>query len=120
MMQTVKQQNTSVRLSLSLSQHYSYTHLSAGQLLREERRRPDSEFGRIVDSCFERGEFAPVEITIALLRRVRCSTPVQSCCVIKSSRISAIKMNQVQEYETGECVFTRRCEVVLWKNYGLK
>ncbi|KAG7329819.1 hypothetical protein KOW79_006041 [Hemibagrus wyckioides] len=52
-----------------IAEYYSYTHLSAGQLLREERRRPDSEFGRIVDSCFERGEFAPVEITIALLRR---------------------------------------------------
>ncbi|GAA6067133.1 UMP-CMP kinase-like, partial [Tachysurus ichikawai] len=49
--------------------HYNYTHLSAGELLREERRRTDSEFSQTIDSCFRRGEFAPVEITITLLRR---------------------------------------------------
>ncbi|KAK2860829.1 hypothetical protein Q7C36_004995 [Tachysurus vachellii] len=53
----------------NITKHYNYTHLSAGELLREERRRTDSEFSQIIDRCFKRGEFAPVEITITLLRR---------------------------------------------------
>ncbi|XP_017328175.1 UMP-CMP kinase isoform X2 [Ictalurus punctatus] len=52
-----------------IAEHYSYTHLSAGDLLRKERSRTDSEFSQIIDSCFKRGEFAPVEITITLLRK---------------------------------------------------
>lgn len=64
-----------IALRVRLSQHYSYTHLSAGDLLRKERSRTDSEFSQIIDSCFKRGEFAPVEITITLLRKV-CSLRV--------------------------------------------
>ncbi|MCJ8731944.1 hypothetical protein PDJAM_G00205210 [Pangasius djambal] len=52
-----------------IAEHYGYTHLSAGDLLRKERIRTDSEFSQIIDSCFKRGEFAPVEITVSLLRK---------------------------------------------------
>ncbi|KAB5579706.1 hypothetical protein PHYPO_G00198030 [Pangasianodon hypophthalmus] len=52
-----------------IAEHYGYTHLSAGDLLRKERIRTDSEFSQIIDSCFKRGEFAPVEITVTLLRK---------------------------------------------------
>ncbi|XP_062849849.1 UMP-CMP kinase-like [Trichomycterus rosablanca] len=50
-------------------QHFSYTHLSAGDLLRKERCRTDSEFSHVIDRCFKQGQFAPVEITVSLLSK---------------------------------------------------
>ncbi|XP_027009477.1 UMP-CMP kinase isoform X1 [Tachysurus fulvidraco] len=48
-------------------QNYSYTHLSAGDLLREERNRKDSESGQLIDRYIKDGKIVPVEITIGLL-----------------------------------------------------
>ncbi|XP_029931194.1 UMP-CMP kinase [Myripristis murdjan] len=48
---------------------YSYTHLSAGDLLRAERARDGSEFGQLIDNCIKEGKIVPVEITINLLRK---------------------------------------------------
>ncbi|KAF5890512.1 UMP-CMP kinase [Clarias magur] len=53
----------------SITEHCNYTHLSAGDLLRKERTRADSEFSQKIDECFKRGEFVPGEITITLLRQ---------------------------------------------------
>jgi len=48
---------------------YSYTHLSAGDLLRAERSREGSEFGQLIDNHIKDGKIVPVEITINLLRK---------------------------------------------------
>ncbi|KAM9349622.1 UMP-CMP kinase [Symphorus nematophorus] len=48
---------------------YNYTHLSAGDLLREERAREGSEFGQLIASFIKEGKIVPVEITIGLLRK---------------------------------------------------
>ncbi|GAA6091305.1 UMP-CMP kinase isoform X1 [Tachysurus ichikawai] len=48
-------------------QNYSYTHLSAGDLLREERNRKGSESGQLIDRYIKEGKIVPVEITINLL-----------------------------------------------------
>ncbi|KAL2097752.1 hypothetical protein ACEWY4_006959 [Coilia grayii] len=53
---------------------YSYTHLSAGDLLREERSRTGSEFGQLIDNYIKEGKIVPVEITINLLRKAMEST----------------------------------------------
>ena len=58
---------------VSPSQNYSYTHLSAGDLLRGERAREGSEFGQLIDRHIKDGEIVPVEITINLLRKVCAS-----------------------------------------------
>ncbi|CAB1325882.1 unnamed protein product [Coregonus sp. 'balchen'] len=50
-------------------ENYSYTHLSAGDLLRAERSREGSEFGQLIDSYIKEGKIVPVEITINLLRK---------------------------------------------------
>ncbi|XP_038859643.1 UMP-CMP kinase isoform X2 [Salvelinus namaycush] len=50
-------------------ENYSYTHLSAGDLLRAERSREASEFGQLIDSYIKDGKIVPVEITINLLRK---------------------------------------------------
>ncbi|XP_048844952.1 UMP-CMP kinase isoform X2 [Brienomyrus brachyistius] len=50
-------------------QNYNYTHLSAGDLLREERIREGSECGQLIDSYIKEGKIVPVEITITLLKQ---------------------------------------------------
>lgn len=53
-----------------LLQEYSYTHLSAGDLLREERAREGSEYGQLIASHIKEGKIVPVQITIKLLQKV--------------------------------------------------
>ncbi|XP_036613060.1 UMP-CMP kinase [Trichosurus vulpecula] len=50
-------------------QKYGYTHLSAGDLLRDERSKPDSQYGELIERYIREGEIVPVEITISLLKR---------------------------------------------------
>ncbi|KAF5890513.1 UMP-CMP kinase [Clarias magur] len=50
--------------------NFCYTHLSAGDLLREERSRTGSESGQLIDSYIKEGKIVPVEITINLLKKV--------------------------------------------------
>ncbi|XP_075038139.1 UMP-CMP kinase [Mixophyes fleayi] len=48
---------------------YGYTHLSAGDLLRDERKRPGSQYGELIETYIKDGKIVPVEITISLLQR---------------------------------------------------
>ncbi|TRY66972.1 hypothetical protein TCAL_04377 [Tigriopus californicus] len=48
---------------------FGYQHLSAGDLLREERSKPGSEFGELIESHITNGTIVPVEITCSLLER---------------------------------------------------
>uniref|UniRef100_A0A6I8NKH2 Cytidine/uridine monophosphate kinase 1 n=1 Tax=Ornithorhynchus anatinus TaxID=9258 RepID=A0A6I8NKH2_ORNAN len=50
-------------------QKYGYTHLSAGDLLRAERKRPGSQYGELIEKYIREGKIVPVEITISLLKR---------------------------------------------------
>ncbi|KAJ8357344.1 hypothetical protein SKAU_G00201380 [Synaphobranchus kaupii] len=58
-------------------ENYSYTHLSAGDLLRAERGREGSESGQLIDSYIKEGKIVPVEITINLLRKAMEETMKQ-------------------------------------------
>lgn len=53
---------------------YGYTHLSAGDLLRNEQKKPDSEFGELIKTYIKDGQIVPVEITISLLQRAMNET----------------------------------------------
>ncbi|KAI1398528.1 uridylate kinase [Hypoxylon fuscum] len=46
---------------------YGFAHLSAGDLLRAEQNRPDSEFGDLIRHHIRNGLIVPMEVTIALL-----------------------------------------------------
>lgn len=46
---------------------YGFTHLSAGDLLRAEQNRPNSEFGELIRTHIRNGTIVPMEVTIALL-----------------------------------------------------
>lgn len=48
---------------------FGFVHLSAGDLLREEQARPNSEFGALIDGHIRNGTIVPVEITCGLLER---------------------------------------------------
>lgn len=48
-------------------EHFGYVHLSAGDLLREERKKPGSEYGELIENYIREGKIVPVEITCSLL-----------------------------------------------------
>lgn len=48
---------------------FGFHHLSAGDLLREERKRPGSELGELIESHIKEGKLVPVEITVKLLQK---------------------------------------------------
>lgn len=50
-------------------ERYGYVHLSAGDLLREERSKPGSEYGELIETHIKNGTIVPVEITCNLLDR---------------------------------------------------
>jgi len=50
-------------------EHFGYVHLSAGDLLREERATPGSAFGELIERHIRNGTIVPVEITCSLLAK---------------------------------------------------
>lgn len=48
---------------------FGYQHLSAGDLLREERNTPGSQFGELIENHIKNGTIVPVEITCGLLEK---------------------------------------------------
>jgi len=46
---------------------YGFKHLSAGDLLREEQDRPESEFGDMIKQYIREGQIVPMEVTVQLL-----------------------------------------------------
>ena len=55
------------RLVSSDNKHSLWTHLSAGDLLREERKSGGSELGELINSKISAGELVPSSITVKLL-----------------------------------------------------
>lgn len=51
----------------NLVRDYNFTHLSAGDLLRAEQERPDSEFGTLIKDYIKDGLIVPMEVTVQLL-----------------------------------------------------
>lgn len=47
---------------------HDFVHLSAGDLLREERSRPGSPYSELIEHYIREGKIVPHEITISLLR----------------------------------------------------
>ncbi|KAI8849555.1 adenylate kinase-domain-containing protein [Chytridium lagenaria] len=51
----------------NLVRDYGFEHLSAGDLLREERNRKGSPYGELINNYIREGQIVPYEITIRLL-----------------------------------------------------
>jgi UMP-CMP kinase len=52
-----------------IQQTFGFQHLSAGELLRQERQAPGSKFGAEIEGHLKNGTIVPVKITCSLLRR---------------------------------------------------
>jgi UMP-CMP kinase len=52
-----------------LVEKYNFVHLSAGDLLRAEQDRPDSQFGGLIRTYIREGQIVPMEVTIKLLEK---------------------------------------------------
>jgi len=53
---------------------FGYRHLSAGDLLREERQQPGSKFGELIEDYIRNGKIVPVEITCNLIEQAMKSS----------------------------------------------
>ncbi|KAG5363402.1 Uridylate kinase [Yarrowia sp. B02] len=51
-----------------LVDEYGFVHLSAGDLLRAEQTRPNSQYGKLIADCIKAGSIVPQEVTIGLLK----------------------------------------------------
>jgi UMP-CMP kinase len=51
-------------------QQFGFIHLSAGDLLREERNKEGSEYGELIEENIKNGRIVPVEITCSLIEMV--------------------------------------------------
>jgi UMP-CMP kinase len=61
-------------LNMCLSiQEFGFVHLSAGDLLREERNKEGSQYGELIEQTIRDGRIVPVEITCSLIEMVKCS-----------------------------------------------
>ncbi|KAK1117037.1 hypothetical protein K0M31_017085 [Melipona bicolor] len=50
-----------------ITEKYGYVHLSAGDLLREERMKSNSKYGELIEKFIKNGKIVPVAITCSLL-----------------------------------------------------
>ena len=50
-----------------LVEEFNFSHLSAGDLLRAEQDRPDSQYGELIRTNIREGNIVPMEVTIKLL-----------------------------------------------------
>jgi hypothetical protein len=58
-------------LNVCLSmQEFGFVHLSAGDLLREERNKEGSQYGELIEQTIRDGKIVPVEITCSLIEMV--------------------------------------------------
>ncbi|KAI0049676.1 UMP-CMP kinase [Auriscalpium vulgare] len=46
---------------------FSFSHLSAGDLLRAEQDRPESQYGQLIRTAIREGTIVPMEVTVKLL-----------------------------------------------------
>lgn len=51
-----------------ISKEFGFKHISAGDCLREERQKPNSKYGPLIEEHIREGLIVPVAITCALLR----------------------------------------------------
>ena len=61
-----------------LVEKHGMAHLSAGDLLRAERKREGSEFGELIESYIVAGNIVPVEITCKLLENAMNAIMLES------------------------------------------
>lgn len=89
----------------NLVRDYHFTHLSAGDLLREEQNREGSEFGSLIKRHIKDGAIVPMEVTVQLLENAM--TDVVSKTPDKRGKFLIDgfprKMDQALKFEEAVC-----------------
>eukprot|EP01052_Picozoa_sp_SAG31_P021679 SAG31_NODE_1688_length_7528_cov_14.515143_6_plen_991_part_01 len=87
-----------------LKEEFGFTHLSAGDLLRAEKNRPDSEVGALISEYIKEGKIVPAEITIGLLKDAMKQNPGKTFLIDGFPR----KLDQAKTFmaEVGKPLFT--------------
>lgn len=82
-----------------------FTHLSAGDLLREEQNRPGSQFGQLIKDYIKDGLIVPMEVTIKLLENAMTDALRQKGTTKGRFLIDGFprKMDQAHKFEEAVC-----------------
>jgi adenylate kinase family enzyme len=80
---------------------FGFVHLSAGDLLREERNTPGSQYGALIEGHITAGTIVPVEITCSLLENAMQKSNANKFL------IDGFPRNQVRELYTYLAFFTQ-------------
>ena len=99
-----------------------FVHLSAGDLLRAEQQRKDSDYGDLIRTCIREGNIVPMEVTIALLEnamRAHCSQNERRFLIDGFPR----KMDQAIKFEQDVCrsrvvIFFECSQPTMMKRFG--
>jgi len=83
----------------NLVKDFGFVHLSAGDLLREERRREGSQYGELINTYIKEGKIVPAKITIALLENAMAKSPSKRFLIDGFPR----KMDQAKKFEKTVC-----------------
>jgi UMP-CMP kinase len=87
-----------------LAEEYGLVHLSAGDLLREEQSRAESEYSVLIQEHLREGIIVPGHITIALLKKAMAKYPKHTIFLIDGFPRA---MDQAWDFEVG--VFPAKC-----------
>ena len=68
---------------------FGFKHLSAGDLLRAEQDRPDSQYGQLIKDCIKEGLIVPLEVTIKLIENAMKETLASPPSFPEGSALSA-------------------------------
>ncbi|KAL7901360.1 adenylate kinase domain-containing protein [Trichoderma sp. TUCIM 5745] len=82
-----------------------FTHLSAGDLLREEQDRPGSQFGQLIKDYIKDGLIVPMEVTIKLLENAMTAALNEKGTTKGRFLIDGFprKMDQAHKFEEAVC-----------------
>jgi UMP-CMP kinase len=82
-----------------------FTHLSAGDLLREEQDRPGSQFGQLIKDYIKDGLIVPMEVTIKLLENAMTAALREKGTTKGRFLIDGFprKMDQAHKFEEAVC-----------------
>ncbi|ORX54798.1 UMP-CMP kinase [Piromyces finnis] len=83
----------------NLVKDFGFVHLSAGDLLREERQRKGSQYGELINNYIKEGKIVPANITIALLENAMAKSPSKRFLIDGFPR----KMDQAKKFEKTVC-----------------
>eukprot|EP00833_Pecoramyces_ruminatium_P002000 jgi/Orpsp1_1/1176032/evm.model.c7180000056143.1 len=83
----------------NLVKDFGFVHLSAGDLLREERQRKGSQYGELINNYIKEGKIVPAKITIALLENAMAKSTSKRFLIDGFPR----KMDQAKKFEKTVC-----------------